>query len=244
MAIETKVRSFPISVNGHADWGAAQGDTLQATEKLRQEFNLQGMIVGVGVDRIDYTKGIAERMLAIGRFLEKYPQYRRKFVFVQLAAPSRTHIKRYHDLISEIDELVEKINWKYMEGTWKPILYLKRYFSADEIEPFYHLADVCIVSSLHDGMNLVAKEYVATKRDTQGVLLLSQFTGAARELVDAVPINPYSIEEFADSIRFAIEMPPDEKQKRMQTMREIVRENNVYRWAASIITDLVALKKP
>ncbi|MCX5707784.1 MAG: trehalose-6-phosphate synthase [Candidatus Omnitrophica bacterium] len=240
---ETFVRAFPISINGHSDQGGSGAEQQQQIEKLRQEFNLQGMIVGVGVDRIDYTKGIVERILAIDRFLEKNPQYRKKFVFVQLAAPSRTHIKRYHDLIAEIDELVEKKNWKHMDGNWKPILYLKRHFSADEIAPYYAMADLCIVSSLHDGMNLVAKEYVAEKRDCQGILILSQFTGAAREFTDAILVNPYSIEEFADSIRQAIEMPAEEKQKRMRNMRKIVSENNVYRWAANIITDLTALKK-
>jgi trehalose 6-phosphate synthase len=240
---ETFVRSFPISVDGHMDHGPEDYGTQQQMEKLRQEFNLHGLTVGLGVDRIDYTKGIVERILAIDRFLEKYPQYRKKFVFVQLAAPSRTHIKRYHDLIAEIDELIEKINWKYLDGNWKPVLYLKRHFSADEIAPFYALADLCIVSSLHDGMNLVAKEYVAEKRDFKGTLILSQFTGAARELTDAILINPYSVEEFADGICQAVEMPPEEGRKRMENMRKTVTENNVYRWAANIITELTALKK-
>ncbi|MFH1640895.1 MAG: trehalose-6-phosphate synthase [Candidatus Omnitrophota bacterium] len=191
---------------------------------------------------MDYTKGIKERVLAIDRFLEKYPQYKKKFTFIQLAAPSRTHIKRYHDLMGEIDELVEKKNWKHYEGDWKPILYIKRHFSQDEIEPFYILADLCIVSSLHDGMNLVAKEYVAAKKDLSGMLVLSQFTGAARELTDAVQMNPYSIEEFADSIKLALEMPAEDKRKRIESMREIIKENNIYRWAANIITDLTALK--
>ncbi len=240
---ETFVRAFPISINGHLNQNISDSGQQQQVEKLRKEFNLQGIIVGLGVDRIDYTKGIVERILAIDRFFEKYPKYRKKFMFVQLAAPSRTHIKRYHDLIAEIDELVEKTNWKYLDGNWKPILYLKRHFSADEITPFYALADLCIVSSLHDGMNLVAKEYVAEKRDLRGGLILSQFAGAAKELTDAILINPYSIEEFADSIYHAIEMPVEDKQKRMQNMRKIVTVNNVYRWAANIITELTALKK-
>ncbi|MBP6920418.1 MAG: trehalose-6-phosphate synthase [Candidatus Omnitrophica bacterium] len=239
---ETFVRSFPISVDTNPGGGVSERDTRRKMERLRQEFNLKDVIVGVGVDRIDYTKGLVERILAIDRFFEKYPQYRSKVVFVQLASPSRTHIKRYHDLISEIDELVEKTNWKHMDGTWKPILYLKRHFSADEIAPFYAMADFCIVSSLHDGMNLVAKEYVSEKRDDHGSLILSQFTGAARELTDAILINPYSIEEFADNILQAVEMPLEEQVRRMQNMRRIVSENNVYRWAANIITDLTALK--
>jgi len=240
---ETFVRAFPISVNGHISEKAIEVEPLREIEKLKKEFELEGKIIGLGVDRIDYTKGIIERILAIDSFLEKYPEYKKKFVFVQLAAPSRTHIKRYHDLMGEIDELVEKKNWKYLDGDWKPIIYLKRHFSADEIEPFYMLADFCIVSSLHDGMNLVAKEFVAAKKDSLGVLILSQFTGAARELTDAIQINPYSIEEFADAIKFSLEMPPEEKRKRMENMRKIISENNIYRWAGNIITELAALKK-
>lgn len=239
---ETSIRAFPISVNGHINGKGADVSPTQI-ETIKQEFDLEGKIVGLGVDRIDYTKGLIERMLAIDRFLEKYPQYRKKFVFIQLAAPSRTHIKRYHDLIGEIDELVEKKNWKYLEADWKPIIYLKRHFSPEDIAPFYALADLCVVSSLHDGMNLVAKEYVAAKKDLSGILILSQFTGAARELMDAVLVNPYSIEEFSDSIKTAIEMPDDEKKARMENMRRIVGENSVYRWAASIITELTAIKK-
>ena len=240
---ETFVRAFPISVDGHISEGGFKAEPIREIEKLKKEYELKDKIVGLGVDRIDYTKGIIERILAIDRFLEKYPQYKKKFVFIQLAAPSRTHIKRYHDLMGEIDELVEKKNWKYLDGNWKPIIYLKRHFSQDEIEPFYMLADVCIVSSLHDGMNLVAKEYVAAKKDLTGSLILSQFTGAARELSDAIQINPYSIEEFADCIKLAIEMPLEEKKKRMENMRKIISENNVYRWAGNIITELTALKK-
>jgi trehalose 6-phosphate synthase len=240
---ETFVRAFPISVNGHINAGRFKAEPIREIEKLKKEYELKDKIVGLGVDRIDYTKGIIERMLAIDRFLEKYPQYKKKFVFIQLAAPSRTHIKRYHDLMGEIDELVEKKNWKYLDGNWKPIIYLKRHFSQDEIEPFYMLADLCIVSSLHDGMNLVAKEYVAAKKDLTGSLILSQFTGAARELTDAIQINPYSIEEFSDAIKLAVEMPLEEKKKRMENMRKIISENNVYRWAGNIITELAALKK-
>lgn len=240
---ETFVRSFPISVEGHLDRTDAAGALGRQIEQLKKEFELEDKIVGVGVERIDYTKGIIERVLAIDRFLEKYPQYKKKFVFIQLAAPSRTHIKRYHDLIAEIDELVEQKNWKYREDSWKPIIYLRKHFSADEITPFYRMGDFCIVSSLHDGMNLVAKEYVAAKADLNGALILSQFTGAARELTDAILINPYSIEEFSDSIKLAIEMPQGEKKRRMENMRKVVSENNVYRWAANIITELTALKK-
>lgn len=239
---ETFIRAFPISVNGYAN-GDNAGDMPETLNKIAREYDLKDKIIGLGVERIDYTKGMAERFLAIDRMLEKYPQYKNKFVFIQLAAPSRTHIKRYHDLMGELDELVERVNWKHMEGDWKPIIYLKRHFSPEEIHPFYNIADICMVSSLHDGMNLVAKEYVSSKSDNSGALILSSFTGAARELSAAILINPYAIEEFADSIKLAIEMPPQEKKKCMETMRKIVFENNVYKWAGSIITELTAIKK-
>ncbi len=240
---ETLVRPFPISVDGVFNIGNRNPDLLREIDRIKKEFELEDKVVAVGVDRIDYTKGLIERVLAVDRFIEKYPQYRNKFVFVQLAAPSRTHIKRYHDLMNEIDELVEKKNWKYSEGEWRPIIYLKRHFSPEEIRPYYALADICIVSSLHDGMNLVAKEYVASKSDLSGTLILSRFTGAAKELTDSILVNPYSIEEFSDAIKTAIEMPFEEKKKRMENMRKIVSENNVYRWAGNIITELTALKK-
>ncbi|MDD5680752.1 MAG: trehalose-6-phosphate synthase, partial [Candidatus Omnitrophica bacterium] len=239
---ETFVKAFPISIDSYFGAGIS-ADDAKKIEVIRKEFELKDKIVAIGVDRIDYTKGIMERISAVDRFLEKNPQYKCKFVFIQLAAPSRTHIKRYHDLMNEIEELVEKVNWKHADGAWKPIIYLEKHFSADEIRPFYALADICIISSLHDGMNLVSKEYVASKVDSNGVLILSRFTGAARELTDAIQINPYSTEEFADAIKLAVEMPEKEKKKRIENMRKIIKERNVYRWAGDIITELTALKK-
>lgn len=240
---ETLIRPFPISIDSTDMDSAYDPQVLSQINKIKKEFHLEGKIIAVGVDRIDYTKGIVERLLAVDRLLEKYPTYKNKFVFVQLGSPSRTHIKRYHELISEIDELVEKINWKYNEENWRPVLYFKKHFSHEEIEPYYAMADMCIVSSLHDGMNLVAKEYVYAKKDANGSLLLSQFTGASKELTDAIIINPYSIEEFAESIRLAIELPEHEKKRRMKNMRTVITENNVYRWAGTIISELTSLKK-
>lgn len=238
---ETFVRSFPISIDGYFNSDIDKDNKV--LKEIKSEYDLEGKIIGVGVDRIDYTKGLAERILAIDRFLEKYPEYKGKFVFIQLAAPSRTHIKRYHELAGELDELVEKKNWKHSEGNWKPIIYLKRHFSPEEIYPYFKLADLCIVSSLHDGMNLVAKEYIASKPNLNGALILSRFTGASRELTDAISINPYSIEDFADAIKEAIELPEEEKRRRMENMRRIISENNIYRWAGDIVTELTGLKK-
>lgn len=238
---ETLIRPFPISISGTSN-NLSKGEIAEIA-KIKKEFDLDDKIIAIGVERIDYTKGIAERILAIDRFLEKYPEYINKFVFLQLAAPSRAKIKRYSELLGEIDELVEKKNSKYSNGSWKPIIYLKKYFTPEEILPYYRIGDICIVSSLHDGMNLVAKEYVAAKSDFPGVLILSKFTGAARELEDSVLINPYAIEEFADSIKFACEMPPEQKKIRLENMRKTISENNIYRWAGNIITSLTSLQK-
>jgi len=194
------------------------------------------------VDRVDYTKGILERFLAIERLLEKYPAYREKFTFLQIGAPSRTHIKRYHDLLAEVESEAERINWRFQTGKWKPIVFLKRQHSHHEIQRYYRTADLCLVTSLHDGMNLVAKEFVAARRDEQGVLVLSRFTGAARELPDALLVNPYDIEQTAEALRFALEMDPEERKTRMQRMRRVVRENNIYRWAGALIAELCEVR--
>ena len=239
---ETFVRAFPISIEAPVGKDVHPVD-MSEVERIRAEHRLGGKIVAVGVDRVDYTKGILERVLAIDRFLEKYPEYRKRFVFIQIGAPSRTRIKRYQEFADEIDALIRKKNAKYADESWRPIVYLNRHFSPEEVRRYYELADLCIVSSLHDGMNLVAKEFVASKRGLDGMLILSRFTGAARELTDAVLINPYAIEEFADVIKYAIEMSPEEKRTRMGTMHRIVAENNVYRWAANIITELTTVKK-
>lgn len=240
---ETLIRPFPISIDCVQVDELYTQETLLKMAKLRKEFFLENKIVALGVDRIDYTKGILERMAAVDRFLDKYPAYKHKFVFIQIGSPSRTHIKRYHDFMSEVDALVEKINWKHSDSQWSPIIYLKRHFSPEEIEPFYGMADLCLVSSLHDGMNLVAKEYVSAKKDFNGCLVLSQFTGAAKELSDALLINPYSIEEFADNIKTAVEMEETEKRRRMRNMKVVITENNVFRWAATIMTELSTLTK-
>jgi trehalose 6-phosphate synthase len=209
---------------------------------LMHALGLEAAFMGIGVDRVDYTKGILERFLAIERFLEKYPKYQKHFSFVQIGAPSRTHIKRYHDLQAELEAEAERINWRFQAGNWKPIVFLKERHSHAEIERYYRAADLCLVTSLHDGMNLVAKEFIAARRDERGVLILSQFTGAARELRDALLVNPYDIDQTADAIRDALEMEPEEKQMRMHRMRKVVKEQNIYRWAGSLITELCELR--
>jgi trehalose 6-phosphate synthase len=196
----------------------------------------------VGVDRIDYTKGLLERFRGIECFLDNYPNYREQFTFVQFAAPSRTNIKRYQDFVSEVQAEVNRINGRLQTETWQPIVLLARHHSHREIEPFYKAADFCLVTSLHDGMNLVAKEYVVAREDQDGVLILSQFTGASHELKDALLINPYDTTQTAEMIRRALEMPLDERHARMQRMRKVVRKHNVYRWAAELISELSEIR--
>jgi len=239
----TIVRPFPISVE-FAD--AAPEPALESAYEQRaailKSLGVEAALMGVGVDRMDYTKGILERFLAVERFLEKYPRYQGVFTFVQIGAPTRTHIKRYHDLQAEVEAEADRINWRFQSGQWKPIVLLNRQHSHKEIEPYYRAADLCLVTSLHDGMNLVAKEFVATRQDERGVLILSCFTGAARELRDALQVNPYDIDQTAEAIRAALEMQSEEKQIRMQRMRKLVREHNVYRWAGSLIGELCEVR--
>jgi len=236
---QTAVHPFPISVSlAEENAQPPRQSAYELRGALLKSLGVEAALMGVGVDRLDYTKGILERFLAIERFLEKYPRYQGVFTFVQIGAPSRTHIKRYHDLQAEIEVEAERINWRFQSEQWKPIVLLNRQHSHKEIEPYYRAADLCLVTSLHDGMNLVAKEFISTRIDERGVLILSCFTGAARELRDALQVNPYDIDQTAEAIRAALEMDAEEKQLRMQRMRKAIRENNVYRWAASLIGEV------
>jgi len=246
----TVVRPFPISV-APAEQPTRSPDSRSASvahsasmerDALFKELGVEAIYMGIGVDRVDYTKGILERFLGIERFLDRYPRYRNKFTFVQIGAPSRTHIRRYHDFLSEVETEAERINWRFQTDSWKPIVFLKRHHSHDEISRYYRAADLCLVTSLHDGMNLVAKEFVACRHDEDGVLTLSRFTGACRELRDALVVNPYDIEEMSEAIRFSLEMEPKERRERMQRMRRIVKEQNIYRWAGNLIAELCEVR--
>jgi len=240
----TLVKPFPISIafpNSLPSSETSQ-QTKLPKEDLLKELGGRGKYLAMGVDRIDYTKGIPERFKAIERFLEKYPSYQGRFTFVELGAPSRTHIKEYQDLMGGVEAEADRINWRFQTKEWRPIIFLKKHHSHAEIWPFYETADLCLVTSLHDGMNLVAKEYIGARTDEAGVLILSQFTGAARELRDALIVNPYDVEQMAEAIRSALEMDPAEQRVRMRKMREQVRENNIYRWAADLITALAQVR--
>ena len=232
----TMVRPFPISVSASEyEPPAAPSNHYMERAQLFKRLGVEGAFLGVGVDRLDYTKGIIERFRGIERFLEKRPKYLGQFTFVQIGAPSRSEIPRYAALQAEVEGEAERINLRFQSGRWKPIVLLKRHHSHKEIHEYYEAADVCLVTSLHDGMNLVAKEFVAARHDENGNLILSSFTGAARELQDALIVNPYNTEEIAAAVVTALEMDPEERRARMRRMRTTVLEHNIYRWAANLI---------
>ena len=241
----TQVRPFPISVacpETAEPANAPHASPYLDRAALLKEHGVEATYMGIGVERVDYTKGILERFRGLERFFERYPIYHGQFTFVQIGAPSRTHIKRYHDLLGEVEAEADRINWRFQSGQWKPILYLQRHHTHQEIQRYYKAADLCMVTSLHDGMNLVAKEYVAACEENQGVLILSRFTGASHELRDALVVNPYDTEQLADAIHFALVMDPVERSARMHRMREIVKNFNIYRWAADLVTELCEIR--
>jgi trehalose-6-phosphate synthase len=230
----TYVKPFPISVAPEF----VEDPPMVSRKALLNQLGVATEFLGVGVERVDYTKGLPERFLAIRRFFELYPEYRERVVFVQLAAPSRTRIRRYRELQAEVADTVEAVNGALGTRSWHPIVYLERHHDRRDIWPFYRHADFCMVTSLHDGMNLVAKEFVSVRDDGDGVLILSRLTGAARELRDALLVNPYDMDEMAAAIRAAVEMPVEERRIRMTRMHQLIREQNVYRWAGLLLSEL------
>ncbi|HYB41363.1 MAG TPA: trehalose-6-phosphate synthase [Candidatus Methylomirabilis sp.] len=230
----TYVKPFPISVAPEF----VEEPPKVSREALRERLGIEARWIGVGVERLDYTKGLPERLRALGRFFERYPAYREQVVFIQLAAPSRSTIQRYQQLEAEVDEVVREVNEKFGTRRWRPIVYLKRHHGHPDIWPFYRHADFCMVTSLHDGMNLVAKEFVSVRDDDDGVLILSQFAGASWELRDGLLVNPYDLDGMAEAVRLAVELPAEERRARMMRMRQTVREHNIYRWAGLLLSEL------
>jgi len=240
----TWVKPFPISIAFTGPRRAPDAAAPPPPDRaaLLKPYGLQADYLGVGVDRLDYTKGILERLRSIEHFLVKNPAYQGKFTFVQLGAPSRSLIPKYQAFVQEVEAEVERINGAFKAKNWKPILFLKKHHSHQDILPFYQQADVCLVTSLHDGMNLVAKEFVAARDDERGVLILSQFTGAARELADALIVNPYDVAETSAALRQALEMPAAEQTARMRQMRAVLKDWNIYRWAGNIVLELARIR--
>jgi trehalose 6-phosphate synthase len=240
---QSLVLPFPISVemNG-AHERPRQKSPGEERRAVLEQLDLQADWIGVGVDRADYTKGIVERFQAVESFLERHPEYQGRFTFIEAAAPTRTQIKRYADLEVEVEVEASRINARFERGRWKPIVLLLRQHNRDEVQRFYRIADLCMVTSLHDGMNLVAKEYVAAQQQEQGMLILSRFTGASRELRDAMIVNPYDIQATGEAIAQILRMEAGERQERMRRMRAVVREHNIYWWASSLIGALYDLR--
>jgi trehalose 6-phosphate synthase len=237
----TFVKPFPISIEFTRKDYDNITPPVKSAASLLHEYGIPARYMGIGVDRIDYTKGIIEKFLAVERFIEKNPSYKGKFTFVQIGAPSRTFLKNYSDTHTDVEKEAERINNRFKGKSWKPILLLDRHHSHEEISPFYAAANFCMVSSLHDGMNLVAKEYVATRNTNTGALILSQFTGASQELHGALIINPYDIEQTADTIKYALEMEEDEQVQRMMQMRQAIMKNNIFTWASDLLRTMATL---
>jgi trehalose 6-phosphate synthase len=233
----TYVKPFPISIDPALWTGPAKAADRRAEVKAtRRALGVNGERLIFGVDRLDYTKGIPDRLKAFARLLERHPDWIGRVTMVQVGAPSRDHLERYQALGSEVGALVDAINARYETSEWRPIVYRHAHQNPDVVATLYRAADVCVVSSLHDGMNLVAKEFIASRSDEQGVLVLSEFTGAARELEQAVLVNPFAIDAFADTLHAALLMSPEEQAVRMRALRERVASHTVFDWAAALLT--------
>jgi len=239
----TLIRPYPISTEWPVHWLQSVPSVAECRASVRRELNLPAdALLGVGVDRLDYTKGVEERLLAVERLLERFPAFRERFTFVQLAAPSRTEIERYRQLNERVEQTAERINQRFGNGGYRPIVLLRMHHEPPTVFKYYRAAELCYVSSLHDGMNLVAKEFVAARDDEGGVLVLSQFTGAARELTEALIVNPYDIDQAASALAAALNMPQNEQSVRMRSMRNLVSEFNVYRWAGRMLVEAARLR--
>lgn len=241
----TAVRPFPIGIDYDEHSDLAESDRVaEHMGRWRKKLSLGDKLLAVGIDRLDYTKGIPERLRYLDRLLQQHPEYRGALVFVQIAVPSRSGLPEYRRVEREVDALTAEINRRWQTPFWRPIVLLKRHYSQTEMIALHRLAHFCVVSSLHDGMNLVAKEFVGSRVDEDGVLVLSKFAGAARELKDALLINPFSVEEGAEACYTALRMHPEERKRRMKRMRENVRQNNVYRWAGKFLSEWVKTEFP
>jgi trehalose 6-phosphate synthase len=236
----TYIKPFPISIAFTLKDFDIDLPKIKPSQLLT-EYGLKAQFIGIGVDRIDYTKGIVEKFLSVERFLEKYPSYVGKFTFIQIGAPSRTQLKSYSDTVIAVENETNRINLRFKSKNWKAIILLKRHHSHEEIAPLYSSADFCLITSLHDGMNLVAKEFVASRHQNDGSLILSRFAGASQELQGAIIINPYDIEKSADAIKLALEMTKEEQNQRMTQMRLVIVRHNIYSWAASLLRTMAAI---
>ena len=239
----TEVHRYPISIEWPLRGLSSQPPVPECRRAVREALKLAPDVkLGVGVDRLDYTKGILERFAAIERLLEKEPAWIGKLSFLQVAAPSRASIDEYQSLDARVRAAAARINARFASPGCQPIILRIEHHDSDRVYTLYRAADFCFVSSLHDGMNLVAKEFVATREDERGVLILSQFAGAARDLPEALIVNPYDTEQCAAAVRDALVMSPDEQRARMRSMRALLQEFNVYRWAGRMLLDAARMR--
>jgi trehalose-6-phosphate synthase len=234
----TLVESYPISIEWPEPAALSEHPIADCRRAVAQRLGLpDNVCLAVGIDRFDYTKGILERLQAVERMLEKWPEWIGRFVFVQVAAPTRGALDEYRLFQERVQQATQRINARFGRQGYQPVVLLAKHHEHEQVTELFRAADICVVTSLHDGMNLVCKEFVAARDDAQGVLVLSRFAGAARELTEALIVNPYHVEEMADALHRAGTMPPAEQRERMASMRSTVREFNVYRWAGRMLAD-------
>jgi trehalose 6-phosphate synthase len=240
----TAVKRYPISIEWPPSAALLEKPVAQCRADVRRRHGLpENHAIGVGVDRFDYTKGIEERLRAVERLLDQQPEWVGRFTFIQIAAPTRAGIEEYDHYQTRVRTLVERINARFGAAPLPAIILLSQHHEPVEVYEYYRAAEVCVVSSLHDGMNLVAKEFIAARDDERGVLVLSQFTGAARELPEAIIVNPYDADECAAALQAALEMPEKEQRARMRLMRSLIGEFNVFRWAGRMLIDAAGMRK-
>ncbi len=240
----TGVQRYPISIEFPGRHLRQARPVEEVKKAIREQYGLTpDHRLAVGVDRMDYTKGLIEKFAAVERLLELYPEWIGKFTLLQIAAPTRSRIDQYHLFHEDVIRSTERINHRFGTATWKPIILRAEHCEQMEILDHYRAADVCMVASLHDGMNLVSKEFVAARDDEQGVLVLSQFTGVAREFPEALIVNPYHSDRFAEALQTALTMPADEQRDRMRNMRGVLHDFNVFRWAGRMLLDAARMRQ-
>ncbi|UCE02986.1 MAG: trehalose-6-phosphate synthase [Candidatus Latescibacterota bacterium] len=234
----TFVRPYPISIDPET-----MIPSENATVPELQRHKISGARVLLGIDRLDYIKGIPEKFRAYDRLLREHPEHQGRVVLVQLATPTRSRVPEYVKLAHEVEELAREINERHGDSTWKPIVLLQRLLDQEELAALYAQSDVCVVGSLQDGMNLVAKEFVAARRDQRGVLVLSRFAGATKQMIGALPIHPYDREAYAATLHAAIMMPPEEQEDRMRQLRADLSRHTIYSWAENILREAVQVQR-
>ncbi len=237
----TRLKAFPISIDyDKFNSMASSQETEKVMENIRHKYKLNNSFIGIGVDRLEYTKALIKRLQAIDLFFERYERFRERFTFIQIAVPTRMK-EPYISYKETVEGLITKINKKYSKGGWEPIIYIDRKVEHKYLAAYYRLADVAIISSVYDGMNLVAKEYAASQADENGALILSELAGAADELEGAILVNPYDIEGFSDSIKAALTLPKKEKAARMSLLRRQIEENDIFRWVINILREMLSV---